>query len=110
MYSVEGQDALSENSDEDEGEAMQQEKIPLQRQDVMLIFDTLRTSALANFDELLKLATTREERDTIGRKMEQLEREIELRLHPFQVKNKAESLKTLEKLDARVFANLEQGV
>jgi len=76
----------------------------------MFIFDSLRTDVIARFDRLLKLANTRSERDTIGRKMEQLEKEIVLRLRPFDQKNKAESQKHLLELDERLFADISEGV
>lgn len=49
----------------------------------MSIFDNLRTEVISRFDDLLKMANTRAERDSIGRKMEQIEKEIVLRLRPF---------------------------
>lgn len=57
----------------------------------MFIFDNLRSEVMSSFDILLKLASTKSERDSICRKMEQLEKEIVLRLRPFDQKNKAES-------------------
>ena len=45
-------------------------KLPLCRQDVMVIFDDLRTEVIGRFDELLKMANTIDERNTISRKME----------------------------------------
>ena len=49
----------------------------------MFIFDNLRTEVISRFEDLVKLANTKAERDTIGRKMEAIEKEIVLRLRPF---------------------------
>jgi len=76
----------------------------------MFIFDNLRTEVISRFDNLLKLANTRAERDEIGRKMEQLEKEIVVRLRPFDQKNKAESQKHLSELDERLFRDIRKGV
>lgn len=76
----------------------------------MFIFDNLRTEVISRFEDLVKLANTKAERDTIGRKMEAIEKEIVLRLRPFDQKNKAESQKHLSELNERVFANVAEGV
>ena len=70
-----------EGGEEDEGllekqdgqgsdDAEQYEKLPLCRQDVMFIFDNLRSEVIGRFDELLRITNTRSEREMIIRKME----------------------------------------
>ena len=77
--------------DSDSDSKVHYEKLPLCRQDVMFIFDNLRKSVIDRFEPILQLANTRAEREQIGRKMEQIEKEIVVRLRPFDQKNKAES-------------------
>jgi len=61
---------------------------------------------IENFNNLLLLASTREERDQIARKIEQIEFEIDLRIRPFDKMNKTESRRALEKLDQKAFKSL----
>ena len=49
----------------------------------MFIFDNVRNEVITRFDELLKLTNTRAEREMITRKMEQVEKEILIKLRPF---------------------------
>lgn len=76
----------------------------------MFIFDNLRKSVIDRFEPLLQLANTRAEREQIGRKMEQIEKEIVVRLRPFDQKNKAESSAHLQALDDRLFEDIRVGV
>ena len=57
----------------------------------MIIFDKLRADVIGRFEDLKMLANTSVERETIGRKMEAIEKEIVLRLRPFDQRNRAES-------------------
>ena len=96
--------------DSDSDSKVHYEKLPLCRQDVMFIFDNLRKSVIDRFEPLLQLANTRAEREQIGRKMEQIEKEIVVRLRPFDQKNKAESSAHLQALDDRLFEDIRVGV
>lgn len=96
--------------DSDSDSKVHYEKLPLCRQDVMFIFDNLRKSVIDRFEPILQLANTRAEREQIGRKMEQIEKEIVVRLRPFDQKNKAESSAHLQALDDRLFEDIRVGV
>lgn len=65
---------------------------------------------MEDFNRLLVLASTRFEREAIGRKMEQIEREIVLRLRPFDQKNKTESRRALEEVDEKAFGQIKRKV
>jgi len=73
---------------------------------VIHIFNEIRSRVMENFMDLLKLAYTKEERETIVLKMEQLEQEIQKRVRPFEVKNKVVSLKTLRQIDEEAFKRI----
>lgn len=89
---------------------MTEENFPIGKQDVIHIFNGIRSEVMARFMDLLKLAYTREERDTIVLKMEQLEQEIQKRVRPFEVKNKVVSLKTLKDIDTIAFKRIAKEI
>ena len=62
---------------------------------------------MANFDDILRLAHTKEELDAIQSKMKQVEQEISNRVKPFEKKNQAISRKHLEGLDESAFETIK---
>ena len=94
----ENDEPASEDEDVSSGKEVHA-KLPLQMQDVMFIFDELRTDVMTEFKELLSLANTNEERYNITRKMVEVEQEIQQRFMPFDTKNKQAAQKVLQDLD-----------
>ena len=94
----ENDEPASEDEDVSSGKEVHA-KLPLQMQDVMFIFDELRTDVMTEFKELLSLANTIEERYNITRKMVEVEQEIQQRFMPFDTKNKQAAQKVLQDLD-----------
>ena len=81
-------------------------ELPISRIDVISLFDTVRTTIMANFREMLRLAYTKEERAAIVLKMEQLETEIQKRVKPFERENKKAAEQKLLDLDRNSFARI----
>lgn len=82
---------------------LQDSNFPIGKLDVVQIFNNIRSEVMASFMDLLKLAYTKEERETIVLKMEQLEQEIIKRTRPFEIKNKVVGQKTLREIDEVAF-------
>lgn len=78
----------------------------MSRQDIMYVFDQLRTDVFDKFNDVLKLANTKEELDAVHSKMKQVEQEISSRIKPFEKKNKTVSQQHLERLDEAAFQTI----
>ena len=109
MWGEDDETPAKQHSDDDD-DAIQYQKLPWHRQDVMFFFDKLRSDIIMKFDPLLQLANTRAERNYISLKMEEIEKVILQRLRPFDQKNKVESQRHLLNLDNRLFQNIREGV
>ena len=55
---------------------MNEENFPMSRLDVVLSFNEIRTETMEMFSEVLKMAYTKQDRENIVIKMEQLELQI----------------------------------
>ena len=77
--------------------------LPMFKQDVLFLFDQMRTELMKEFNSLLKKANTKTEKEAIGRKMVQLEQEILAQLRPVEQKNKTASQMHLQELDQEKF-------
>ena len=82
--------------------------LPMKQEDVILVVDQVRQEVMAKFDDILRLAHTKEELDAIQSKMKQVEQEISNRVKPFEKKNQAVSRKHLEELDESAFATIKE--
>lgn len=85
------------------GEVDEKMCLPMFKQDVLFLFDQMRTELMKEFNSLLKKANTKTEKEAIGRKMVQLEQEILAQLRPVEQKNKTASQMHLQELDQEKF-------
>ena len=85
-------------------------ELPMTRVDVVQLFDQVRTEIFSRFRDLLRLAYTKEERQNIVLKMEQLEQEIKKRMKPFEQNNKREADKKLKELDTQAIYRIKREI
>ena len=83
-------------------------QLPMNDHDMFMKAETVRSGVVSNFDEVLKLASTRDEREAISRKIRQLEVEIQSRMRVYRQQNRAETKAYLEKLDKCEFRGIER--